>query len=675
MRRTYSLLFVLLGLSSALFAQSNDCATAQTLTVGTSCSYTAGSTSGFTQSNAAISCNGFTGNADDDGWFKFVATNAEQRIDVVGAANFDAVIDVRTGACPGSSILCSDYSTGGGSEFVTYSGFVVGQTYYIRLYDYASGSGNFNICVTGPSCSDGIRDGNETDVDCGGSCGACAGYMMPTAGIAGEYVGACMVNTCSGTFYDSGGPSGNTSNNANFSLTYPYGYYRVFCPTAAGKCVRVTFTSFSLTDISAFCFNYYGTGTNCCDELWITNSSTQNGTLLWGGCGTSLPPVITSTDASGCLSFRYNNDNTVTDAGWAAILSCVTCAGGPNSTDNNDCSRSVQICNTTAFNSNASGPGFTSEACGGLACFAGGENHANWYYFQIATSGTLLLQITPQNGTDDYDFAIFGPNVICGALGTPIRCSDSYLGGTTGLNATSVDVSENVEGDKFCAQMNVVAGQVYRLLIDEWTNTGLGYTISFTGSTATISCTPLPVEFLSFDAKFNEEKKGVDLKWATASETNNSHFDLEKSIDGENYYKIDMVLGAGNSDHENTYSDFDPRPFYKDVNYYRLKQVDYDGDYHYSDAVAVMIQHPDNYFAITPNPINNLSKIHFNSAFADVWTLNIYNDVGNVVFTETLSGLAGPNELPVPFTSLAQGVYLIKMKDFNQAYEGKFFIY
>jgi hypothetical protein len=654
-------------------AQSNDCSGAITLTPGTSCTITSGSTSGFTQSNAAISCNSTTGNADDDGWYRFVAATTENRIDVWGIGGFDPVIDVRQGSCPGTSILCADATGAGGTEFVTWNGFVVGQTYYIRIYNWFSGSGSFQICITKPSCTDGILDGNETDVDCGGSCPACAGYMMPTDGIAGEYVGACMVNTCSGTFYDNGGPSSNYSNNLS---GYPYGWYRVFCPNAAGRCMRVTFSSFNINDIDPFwCWNLYGTGTSCCDELWITNSSTQNGPLLWGGCGTSLPPTVTSTDASGCLSFRFNADNTVTSSGWAATLSCVNCSSGPNATDNTDCSRSQQICSTTSFNANSGGPGLTSEACGGMACFAGGENHSNWYVFRISTSGTLVFSVTPQNGTDDYDFALFGPNVVCGSLGTPVRCSDSYLGGATGLASPAIDVSENVEGDKWLAPINVLAGEIYYLLIDEWTNTGQGFTISFNGSTATISCQPLPVSMLSFTAKYSEAKKGVDLEWATASEKDNAYFEVQRSINGLNFAKIALVEGNGTTAIYHSYSAFDARPYYKEINYYRLKQVDIDGQYNYSDIVAVVVEHPQTYFSISPNPITHESKILYNSMLADNWTLDIYNEMGKKVFFQKLLSEQGPNDVKVPFTALSQGVYLIKMKDSNQAYEGKFIIY
>jgi hypothetical protein len=673
MKRSLSSLCVIIILHTFnASAQSNACATAVTLTPGTSCTYVAGSTGAFTQSNAAISCNGFTGNADDDGWYKFVATSNEHRINVLGASNFDAVIDVRQGACPGTSILCADATFGGGLEFVTWNGFVVGQTYYIRVYDYAAGNGNFSICITRPSCTDGILNGNETDVDCGGSCPSCSGYMMPTQGIAGEYVGACMVNTCSGSFYDEGGPSGNYTNNTS-AITL--GNYRVFCPNTAGKCMRVTFSSFDLNDVSFFCLNMYGTGTSCCDELWITNSSTQNGPLLWGGCGTALPPVITSTDASGCLSFRFNKDNSVTRPGWAASLSCVTCAGGPNLTANNDCSRASQICNTTTFNSNASGPGLVSEGCGGLACFAGGENHSNWYAFQIATSGSLLFSITPQNGSDDYDFLLYGPNVTCSALGSPTRCSDSYLGGATGLSNTAVDVSENVEGDKWCAPLNVIAGQIYYLVVDEWTNTGLGYSISFAGSTATISCAPLPVTFLSFTATYSEEKKGVELKWATASEIDNSHFDVEKSMNGMDFQKITEVEGSGNSTSEHNYFAFDSRPYYTEINYYRLKQVDYDGNFDYSDIVAVLVEHPQAYFSVSPNPITRESKIYYNSLAEETWSCSIYNEMGLTVFNGKVKSLQGPNEMNVPFSSLAAGVYLVKMNSSGQSYQGKFVIY
>jgi len=64
-------------------------------------------------------------------------------------------------------------------------------------------------------------------------------FLHPTSGIANTYVGACMVNACSGTYYDNGGSGGNYSNNIN-------SIYRVFCPTSPSNCVRLTFTSFDV---------------------------------------------------------------------------------------------------------------------------------------------------------------------------------------------------------------------------------------------------------------------------------------------------------------------------------------------------------------------------------------------------------------------------------------------
>jgi hypothetical protein len=64
-------------------------------------------------------------------------------------------------------------------------------------------------------------------------------YLHPTSGLASTFVGNCMVNTCSGTYYDNGGAGSNYANNINQ-------IYRVFCPTSPSMCVRLTFTSFNV---------------------------------------------------------------------------------------------------------------------------------------------------------------------------------------------------------------------------------------------------------------------------------------------------------------------------------------------------------------------------------------------------------------------------------------------
>ncbi|MBD2714236.1 fibronectin type III domain-containing protein [Microvirga sp. STR05] len=133
-------------------APANDeCAGAISLSSSTTCTPTAGSTLGATASTAAGTC---VGNADDDVWYSFVATNTSHTIRVVGATGFDAVVNLRSGACPGVNVgSCQDGSGDGGTETITATSLTVGATYYVRVFDYyaGSGSGDFTICITNPS--------------------------------------------------------------------------------------------------------------------------------------------------------------------------------------------------------------------------------------------------------------------------------------------------------------------------------------------------------------------------------------------------------------------------------------------------------------------------------------------------------------------------------------------
>ncbi len=135
-------------------AANDDCANAITLTSGVTCSPTNGSTVGATQSLAAITCGALTGTADDDVWYKFVATATNHTVTVAGSTGFNAVVDIRSGACNGANIGCSDATTSGGTEVVALTSLTVGSTYLIRIYSFGNGVGNqgtFTICVTEPA--------------------------------------------------------------------------------------------------------------------------------------------------------------------------------------------------------------------------------------------------------------------------------------------------------------------------------------------------------------------------------------------------------------------------------------------------------------------------------------------------------------------------------------------
>lgn len=130
-------------------APANDnCAGAISLTQGATCTPITGNNASATQSQA-----GCQGTAGDDVWFSFVATTTGANLTVVGSAQFDAVVEVFSGTCGSlTSMACIDGDDNrGGTEASSLSGLTVGQTYYVRVYDWysaAPATNTFTICVT-----------------------------------------------------------------------------------------------------------------------------------------------------------------------------------------------------------------------------------------------------------------------------------------------------------------------------------------------------------------------------------------------------------------------------------------------------------------------------------------------------------------------------------------------
>lgn len=140
-------------------APANDiCGSAINLAVNAACVNTSGTTYGATQSYAACA-----GTANDDVWYSFTATNYTQTIQVAGSAAMDAVIELYNGSCASlTSASCTDNTFSGGTETTTASGLTPGVTYFFRVYDYYSTSGNtFSVCVSGTSIIAGSQPNDE----------------------------------------------------------------------------------------------------------------------------------------------------------------------------------------------------------------------------------------------------------------------------------------------------------------------------------------------------------------------------------------------------------------------------------------------------------------------------------------------------------------------------------
>ena len=332
------------------------------------------------------------------------------------------------------------------------------------------------------------------------------------------------ITTCSGTFYDSGGPNGDYSSSQNYTVT--------FVSATPGLCIQVHFTFFDLESVSF-------------DHLTIYNGTSSASPQLgrWGG--SNSPGTVTST--TGALTFAFHSDGSVTYSGWAATISCVECPPSPPPGCNPQSTAIGSPCAPNGIHPfctedndfnvaypSVSGSHTASSFLGssGYACL-GTSPRPSWYYLQIENPGNLLIYIesrasvlpngqpNPNSAGRDIDFACWGPfeaqsqedfidNLCCGHY----SLTDSYLDSHRPTNGNHnndmggypdgnmIDCSYSAQATEWCYIPNAQPGQWYLLLICNFSSSA-GYfgftsqsTSSYGGGQATTNCNLLaPISY------------------------------------------------------------------------------------------------------------------------------------------------------------------------------------
>ncbi|MCB0792810.1 MAG: T9SS type A sorting domain-containing protein [Flavobacteriales bacterium] len=441
---------------------NDDCAGAILLTPSTSCNLTVTDVAGATQSLAAITCNTYTGVADNDVWFKFVATSASHNIMVTGSADFDAVVDLRSGACNGTNIACADATVEGETETINATGLTIGVTYYVRVYDYYSGdptTTDVSICVTTP----GAAPPNDL-------CSGVSFTSLPVGG-AVDFTGDNTGATIAGDY----GPGSGLE---------ALGLASVWHGFTIASCANVTVTYCGLNPA-------WG-------DVWIVLST---------GCPADDNNVVFNTDfndtdcGDGNFTINYVNlpagnyylpvmlDPALDAEGpYTVHVSATACGAGPA---NDDCVNAIPLTPSTNCVPVAGDVQGATQSLPAITCngFLGNANDDVWYSF-VATATSHIVHV---DGADTLDAVVELLTGTCGSL-TSLDCADATLGGDVEeINATGLTI-----------------GQTYYVRVYDW-YTGYPIASTFTiciltsggGTPVNDQCGGIPTPLLNVGGSLN----------------------------------------------------------------------------------------------------------------------------------------------------------------------------
>ena len=168
---------------------------------------------------------------------------------------------------------------------------------------------------------------------------------------------------------------------------------------------------------------------------------------------------------------------------------------------------------------------------------------------------------------------------------------------------------------------------------------------------------PLPIQLIHFSGEIINRQS--ELEWITASEYNNDYFTLEHSGDGFSWNQIEKIAGAGSSTSTINYFATHKKPVLG-VNYYRLKQTDFNGTYEYSNVIS--LKYDDNETYVYPNP--STDELFVTKKNIEKYTLQIFNIQGQEITVETES--MNDNSKKIKTSKLAAGIYVLSISYNNE---------
>jgi hypothetical protein len=610
----------------------NPCSTIPTLTCGTSVTANmSGSGAGW-----SITACGWSTPGQEMIYSFTPTTSGTHAINVTSATGgfVDYFWKLASAGCNNSGWNCIDdvFSAG------TYGAmnWTAGTTYYILLDPEGTGSYSHTFNITCPTPSSGPC-ATIPNLSCGTSVTA----NMSGSG-AGWNITACGWSTPGQEMIYSFTPSISGTYNINVTNATG-GFVDYFWKLASGGCNN--------------------SGWNCIDDIFTTGSY---GSMSWTAGVTYY--ILLDPEGTGSYSHTFN-------------IVCPT-TGGPVTAS--DCINAVNVCTNLNFQIDPNGYGNTMEippsgtvgnpsynnpgGSGNSGCLLASppERNSTWMIVNISTSGTLEF-VFGGNGTQVgyYDWIMYPYNsTTCSQIPTgnyaPVRCNwNATSSGGTGI-VNSIPPGGNA--GNYEPALNVIAGQQYIICFSNWSSANTTVPLNFFGS-ASVSCSPLPIELLSF----NGENAGDYnmIKWETLIEINNSHFNIEKSIDGKNFISIGELKAAGNSNSTISYNYADNKLEHL-LYYYRLKQTDFDGQFTYTDIIAIKTQ--GELFSISevyPNPFNSDVSLDVSAGEKYDCQIKITDLYGKHILSDTKELHQGYNKLNYNLEFLSKGFYHIQITDFS----------
>jgi hypothetical protein len=293
------------------------------------------------------------------------------------------------------------------------------------------------------------------------------------------------------------------------------------------------------------------------------------------------------------------------------------------------------------------------------------ENYLGSSNFRFSFEGDISFSNNPVQGTDYNFFNFSGNNYQTAYLTSPasdqisinIELNSPYHGTYIAESPNWTDVVEfyfNIENPEGFANLKWTPSATVAFSDDETSLFEKGIISDLTS--------PLPVELVSFTASISNGK--VLILWIISSEINNAGFSLQRSEDNEKFEEVAFIKGNGTTTSTSEYS-------YKDISalsgkyYYRLKQIDFNGSFYYSNSIEIDLGIPKNFILDQnyPNPFNPTTTIRFSIPIDAKVNIKLFNTLGEEVATIIKNELdTGIHEINYSASDFSSGVYFYRLE-------------